>query len=342
MEKYTADCLQRDEFFLFYEMMVQSLKTDNVKEGLSQSLFLLKLATKSESVFLHKKGEDGKYVFYDCNTGIENTVDSAKVAPITCIVNKTGLLVETKKNLDLHLDFAESMKNVKMFYIKTRDHEYILTLKNMDEKERVSAEFYKRLDDTMHIILKRMESYERNTLAVNMDLMTGLDNRNSYQKDMEKLRDEDKDAVYVLFDLFRLKYINDTFSHSVGDNYIQAAANILKRYWPKYFKTTSGDLEQTVETGHCVYRIGGDEFALVTTKEKKELTEIKAQLAAEELALFDLGLADSQITIGLNYGVVEHKAGDSMKTTYIAADDRMQEHKKAMYESHQLQDRRRR
>ena len=42
----------------------------------------------------------------------------------------------------------------------------------------------------MQIILKRAETYEKNTLAINTDLLTGLDNRNSYEKAIRTLRDD--------------------------------------------------------------------------------------------------------------------------------------------------------
>lgn len=337
-DKYDAEILQKNQFFLFYEMMVKTLETDNVIEGMNESLFLLKLATNSDCVILYKQDDNGDYRYYDCNTGMNNN-NNNNVAPISYIVNKTGKLIELKKELDLELDLDEDFKRVKLLHLKTKDHQYILALKNRDLSIGFSPEFYKKLEDTMQIILKRAESYERNTRAINIDLLTGLDNRNSYEKRIEEELDSKEDSTYCLFDLFRLKYVNDTFSHALGDAYIKGAADVLKRYWPKTTQDIINGEEVEVPTGHCVYRIGGDEFALLTTGENIEMTRIKAQLAAEELKLLDLGLADD-IPLGLNYGLTTHRAGDSMKKTYVVADQIMQDHKRSMYEATGL-DRRR-
>lgn len=100
-------------------------------------------------------------------------------------------------------------------------------------------------DVTKQILeLKRME-YERNH-----DMLTGLNNRRAFFEQFHLLFEKKeglKTAAFVMIDLDNLKYINDTFGHSCGDQYIQAAAECLKRGMPE---------------SALVCRLAGDEFCI--------------------------------------------------------------------------------
>ena len=182
----------------------------------------------------------------------------------------------------------------------------------MDKTKNLEEHFWEQVKDSMQIILKRAASYERNTMAINTDLLTGVDNRNSYETRIQTLYESEQNLVFGLFDIFRLKYINDNHSHAVGDLYIKKTAEILSKYWSKYEIIKKNDEVEKKETGHCIYRIGGDEFALLTTKEDSELTKIKANLACEEASYIDLGL-EKEIPVGLNRGIVYHQPNDFFK-----------------------------
>ena len=181
--------------------------------------------------------------------------------------------------------------------------------------------------------------YEKNTKAVNTDLLTGIDNRNSYEQRIQRI-DEESNVVYGIFDLFRLKHINDNYTHLIGDKYICEAASILKKYWPKEkVEIIENSFKKITPTGHTLYRIGGDEFVLITNREKIELTSIKASLAAKEIAGIDLVLDDKPL-IGLNYGLTTHDQKDSIKETYKKADRIMADDKRKMYVLYNLERRR--
>lgn len=89
------------------------------------------------------------------------------------------------------------------------------------------------------------------------DVMTGLYNRRYFQKKLDELTQEPKNEISLIIgDINNLKYINDHYGHSLGDQYIQLAANILKESIPKE---------------SIVARIGGDEFGVVLINKDKEL-----------------------------------------------------------------------
>lgn len=83
----------------------------------------------------------------------------------------------------------------------------------------------------------------------NIDFLTGLETRNKFNSDVADMADETLSNVGLLFlDLDRLKEINDNFSHKTGDKLIKAMAKVLSE----------------VFEGQSVYRMGGDEFLVLT------------------------------------------------------------------------------
>ena len=84
------------------------------------------------------------------------------------------------------------------------------------------------------------------------DSLTGLENRLAFDALLETINQEDSQEnswTMFLMDVNGLKYANDTFGHQAGDELIKAAA--------KAIKNTYGT------NGNC-FRIGGDEFAVIT------------------------------------------------------------------------------
>lgn len=98
-------------------------------------------------------------------------------------------------------------------------------------------------DITSSMLEKKKIEYERD-----YDLTTGLLNRRAYYTIIDELfsnRSELGIAAFVMLDLDNLKYVNDTYGHDFGDDYIKTAANVLKG-----FRNYDG----------VVARMSGDEF----------------------------------------------------------------------------------
>ena len=325
----------KNEFYLFYEMMMQALKTDNVKKGINKSFSLLRSFLNSDNIALCKKNINDFYAFQLSDSSMNNLTKS-----VGLIVNKTKDLARQKSTIKLNLDLSEEIKNIILLNFMVDDNDYIIAIVNCDETKELDNGFFEQVKDTMQVILKRAIIYEKNISAFSTDLLTGLDNRNSYERRIQNIDEADSDMVFGIFDLFRLKYINDNYNHSVGDLYIKETAKILNKYWPKQIVTINDDLtENYKDTGHCIYRIGGDEFALLTNIDNLSTANIKAKLAREESGLIDLCVNDEIIT-GINYGLVKHNPNEYFKETIIRADEIMREDKSKMYKKYSL-DRRR-
>ena len=317
--------LSGNEYHLFYEMMMQSLKIDNVEDGVARSLDLLKSFLKAQNVILYKKNNKEQYLCKISDSSVNEILPL-----ISSIVEKTNHLIETKELFSIDLNISNKLKNIMSIFIKEEDKEYILLINTYDTSKIDNQLFWGKLKDTMHMILKRALIYEKNIKAISIDLLTGLDNRNSYENKISEIMNSDEEMVFAIFDLFRLKHINDNYTHAIGDIYIKETASVLNKYWPKYNTSVVNYIEENKETGHYLYRVGGDEFILITNKEKIDVTKIKANLALEEIKLINLPIKNKPV-LGLNSGITIHKPGSLIKETYIYADEIMREDKKEMY-----------
>lgn len=86
-----------------------------------------------------------------------------------------------------------------------------------------------------------------NRMAI-YDYLTGLYNRNCFEKDIQQLKKEKRDLYYFIADLNDLKETNDILGHSAGDDLLQSLAELLRN---------------AVGQDGKVYRQGGDEFAIL-------------------------------------------------------------------------------
>ena len=125
------------------------------------------------------------------------------------------------------------------------------------------------------------------------DNLTGIYNRTAYSKhisEIEKLNTTDGFGI-MLFDIDNFKAINDTRGHLAGDTVLQYVAGILLKVFssPKY----------------SVYRIGGDEFAVIA----KNTTE--KQIVAGLINLKNVLEKDSDIRLSKGYSIIQGSVKDA-------------------------------
>ena len=115
------------------------------------------------------------------------------------------------------------------------------------------------------------------------DVLTKLLNRRAFNVRVNKKLNEGKvkTAAFVMWDLDNLKYINDTYGHDYGDQYIKTAASILN-------KATS--------YGSIVARMSGDEFyTFIHGYDSKEEIREKIKEIKEELYSTLLTMPDGNV-----------------------------------------------
>ena len=129
---------------------------------------------------------------------------------------------------------------------------------------------------------KEIESQEEILRVSNTDILTNLPNRQKMQLDMQERRP----YGCVVFNIDKFREINDLFGVRVGDSIlVQVAEWFLKQ-------------------GLYVYRIGGDEFAMVV-EEKIEWHELEMKIVLwlDRLSQNFFQLENELISIRMNIGV---------------------------------------
>lgn len=148
------------------------------------------------------------------------------------------------------------------------------------------------------------------------DALTGLSNRRQLQLHLERevaAARRGRKLALVLFDLDSFKRYNDTHGHVVGDQILQAFAQVLSR---------------ENRAMNLVARYGGDEFVSVLSEGDSRAAQgyvIRIQEGVREHAL----LASHGVTV--SFGLAEFKAGQTMGVEGLiqAADQSMYENKGA-------------
>jgi two-component system cell cycle response regulator len=138
------------------------------------------------------------------------------------------------------------------------------------------------------------------------DALTGLPNRRMFLvdlKDQLSRANEDAPLLLLLFDLNGFKRYNDTYGHLAGDA-------LLARL--------GASLGAAVEPNGTAYRLGGDEFCVLT---RLGVLSIDATIAAAAAALSERGPG---FTVSASYGsvVLPHETADATLALQLA-DERL-------------------
>ncbi|MEG1886559.1 MAG: GGDEF domain-containing protein, partial [Oscillospiraceae bacterium] len=168
---------------------------------------------------------------------------------------------------------------------------------------------YYAVKQLMNMMSQNIDTRMLEKLAFS-DRLTGLQNRTAFETDMEPYRTDVAccEGLWIgIFDINNLKLVNDTQGHKMGDNAILTAVDCLKTAF-----NSRGRL----------YRIGGDEFALIT----ENLTSGEAE---ELLKRFEKELESSRQekcqTLSVAYGIAEFDpaADKTVDELYVRADSYM-------------------
>ena len=117
-----------------------------------------------------------------------------------------------------------------------------------------------------------------------LDALTGLHNRRYCLERLEQLIERRAEFTFCMIDLDGLKYANDNFGHSAGDQYL---------------KTVAEEMRRVIRSTDLVCRIGGDEFAAI-------FPNCKSEVISEKMKHLDAVLAErsEQFPMSFSFGVV--------------------------------------
>ena len=155
---------------------------------------------------------------------------------------------------------------------------------------------------------------ERNALehTAYVDVLTGLANRAAYERDMGMLWKRREPHSIAFVDLDGLKYCNDHFGHLEGNRYLIECAERLRLH---------------AKPGERVYRIGGDEFMVLSREATAD--QLQERLEASRESLSQLHMDGSGIPFSFSYGCAHADPGngDDRKQLVAEADRRMYDYK---------------
>lgn len=147
----------------------------------------------------------------------------------------------------------------------------------------------------------------------NTDFLTGVQNRNSFELSLSNLENtpEKRNIALLSADMDRLKYVNDTFGHAAGDEYIKFGCRVI---------------QIAIPNSSILYRIGGDEFAVLLRESSEEEARKLAEKIREALKKENkknVGNAMGENSMSIGYAVFDPEKDNTLLDTLKRADEVM-------------------
>ena len=169
------------------------------------------------------------------------------------------------------------------------------------------SNYTETLEKTVRDLLERQEDLIRTAFT---DQLTGLGNRGGFARSLEELWEQDAPVTMAFIDIDNLKHCNDVFGHDEGNRYILQVSLYLKLY---------------MKVGEAAFRIGGDEFAILSTIATED--DLAERLKHCRTVL--LKNNDSEMPRSFSYGVshADPALGEATNRMTLDADHRMYDYK---------------
>lgn len=194
--------------------------------------------------------------------------------------------------------------------IADEDLDVSIECKTKDEVGVLAQSFQQAADHLRHYI-----DYI-NQLA-HTDVLTQVGNKTAYEESVAELTKqiENKTAEFavIVMDINNLKKMNDTYGHEKGDRMIQDVVMLCKKVWnPKQ-----------------IFRIGGDEFAVILPETGMEACQKQVKEYEEVVAAFNRenGKDEIGLEVAIAAAVYEKETDQSFNDVFCRADKKMYEDK---------------
>lgn len=140
------------------------------------------------------------------------------------------------------------------------------------------------------------------------DPLTRLYNRSCFEQDLKELNSEGRSSLGIIVcDIDGLKLVNDTLGHDDGDKLLTAAADILI---------------SSLETGDKLFRIGGDEFAILSLDSSTD--RLRSTCGRIRQVVQDYNAKDPPFLLNISTGfAMGNSSSENVTDLYKKADDNM-------------------
>lgn len=172
----------------------------------------------------------------------------------------------------------------------------------MGDLSKAFNEVFAQLEEQRH----RLEK------SAHMDALTGVGNRLYFDLQLKKLWEEKKPCTVAFIDMDDLKYCNDHYGHTEGDFYIIQISNLL---------------QQLCHKDELLFRIGGDEFVILSLQATEQDLQKRLEEAHDKFVakMHDL----VKYPCGFSFGCTQADCFDdaTYNNLLLAADQKMYEYK---------------
>lgn len=156
------------------------------------------------------------------------------------------------------------------------------------------------------------EQRSRLETSAHTDALTGVGNRLYFDLQVKKLWLQQTPCTVAFIDMDELKYCNDTFGHTEGDFYIIRVSNLLQQL--------CGEQEQ-------VFRIGGDEFVILSLTASAEELRKRLEEAHEHFKAKMEKLVDYPCDFSFGCTHADSMDEQAYNNLLLTADQKMYEYK---------------
>lgn len=203
---------------------------------------------------------------------------------------------------------VEMVRNLVAVWVLNSNKEIIglMYAVNVSDPES-SLDALSTVANSFQLAVQTLSSYNLLHQMGELDIMTGLKNRNAYQKDLEKYEKRDKKHLCCIYiDVNGLHDMNNNFGHASGDKMLRCVGDMVRELFG-------------VEDS---YRTGGDEFVVLCT-------DLDESMIRERLQILQTSLEKQEYFVSVGFAFRE--SGKRLQQMIETAESRMYEAKKAFY-----------
>ncbi|MCS6997998.1 MAG: GGDEF domain-containing protein [Aquificaceae bacterium] len=186
---------------------------------------------------------------------------------------------------------------------------HIRDIKSQNEK------FLKRIEEQQLVIQDLKAKVERAELEANIDHLTNVFNRRSFERALKEAFEEYKKRGSIfsllLIDLDHFKNINDLYGHSVGDLVLRRVAYVLRQH---------------LRAKDILARWGGDEFTVIMPGTEREQATRVGERLKQAVEKLEIVVEGKVLKVSISYGVVQ------TEDRHASAEEMVKEADKLMYE----------
>lgn len=244
----------------------------------------------------------GRYFFTEIYRYLMKRADKNDLSRLSRALKKENVLSELSDRKVLTVKFASSKGGLTYYYIikavyfaNEKSNHIVVGIKNINASIQDENEYKEAVGKAIEMAV--------------IDDLTGVKNRNAYVKHEHELSvaaENDKDIRFAIamLDVNGLKRVNDTMGHKAGDALLKDAAELIC----------------DVFKGNSIYRIGGDEFAVILTDEAYNKRE---ELLAEFRERIYENMNNGAVTIASGLAVFQADKDAGAETVFERADSAM-------------------